>query len=127
MLHGLLERDPTKRISTLAALQACDFFGANGKMPPLDWQQLKLCSLPSPFKPDADGAINAEDAQDIADATIIRTASYRQIELLPDERLELTSVASIPHQKDIVAVLEMERKGELDFLMKSSRGCCICS
>jgi hypothetical protein len=125
MLKGLLERDPEKRIASLEMIQGCDFFKCQGTMPSLDWERLKQGAIPAPFKPSANGAINAENAQDIAQATTLKTASFRKIDVSQDEFPDITSVSVLEHQKDIVEVLEMERRGELDVLLKSSSGCCV--
>ena len=127
MLTGLLERDPDKRISSISDLKKCKFFSAHNGIPSLNWDRLRYGTIEPLYKPEKDGAINAENAQDIGHASMLKTASYRNLDTSDETFPGLTSVANVPHQEDIASVFEMERKGELDNLFKKSSGCCVCS
>ena len=52
-----------------------------------------------------------------------KTATFRNLKLGVDELTGLTSVASLPHQHDIIEVLEMEGR-RVDYLDTQPGNCC---
>ena len=121
VISSLLHRNVTERCTTVEKLMSSELYHG------YDWHALRVGSMASPFLPDKNGAINAENAQDIADAALKKRDSFRSVTLegLKDEFPNIWCVASTLHQKDIIEVLEMEREGKLDHLEPAAGGCCV--
>ena len=119
LLTLLLNRNPEQRLCTLETLMEAQWFQD------FDWYKVKTCKYKPLYVPESDGAINAEAAQDIAEGAAKKMDSFKNVELMEkDDFANMWCVASQRHQEDIVAVLEMEREGELDYLEPPSSGCC---
>jgi serine/threonine protein kinase len=119
VISSLLNRDPKKRCN-MEKLRATELYKG------YDWHALRVHSMKSPFLPDKNGAINAENAQDIAVAAMAKRDSFHSVKLdVTDDFPNIWCVASYQHQKDIVEVLEMERTGKLEHLEVAAGGCCV--
>ena len=120
LLSSLMDRNPETRLSDISSLMASEWYHN------YDWYSLRRGLIPAPFIPEGAGAINAENAQEIAEASVKKRNSFKGLTLEEKDDLKmLWCVASKRHQLDIVEVLEMERKGELDHLEAITNGCCV--
>lgn len=120
LISKLLTRDRKQRLGvqadTVSSIRDHPFFKT------IDWVELSTKDTKPPWSPPMN-AINAISQSDIQMRN--KEREYRKIKLKPEDDFDLTFIAKISHEEDIVKVLNLDKSGKLDKLKRQRSEACV--
>ena len=119
LISKLLLRDRKNRMGvqadTVANIRDHPFFSS------INWVELSAKETTPPWKPSMN-SINAISQSDIQLRN--KERQYRKIKLSAEDDIDLTFIAKVSHEEDIVKVLNLDKAGKLEKLKKQQSEVC---
>ncbi|GBG33505.1 Protein kinase, putative [Hondaea fermentalgiana] len=120
LILQLLERDRTKRLG--ANPKAVEILKAHPFFESMDWAQMAGAKVTPPWTPPAD-SINAASQEELQGRS--KEHEFKKLKLTEEDDVKGINYSSKNHERDMVTVLRLERKGKLSHLEPSvTSGAC---